>query len=162
MEIRKITKEEILALKNKTQREAFYRDWESWTLVADVPQLNGMKVTMCQLPDGYRLSATVFNTGRILPKKTVHFQIIAPDWEYGPYFENSLGALIDKLTQLRQRIVKGSCDEPPQNRPVQLRAPAKAGRNICVHRWLFPPKILCVLPILRQRINPYGDQDKSN
>lgn len=107
MEIRKITKEEILALKNKTQREAFYRDWESWTLVADVPQLNGMKVTMCQLPDGYRLSATVFNTGRILQKKTVHFQIIAPDWEYGPYFENSLGALIDKLTQLRQRIVKG-------------------------------------------------------
>lgn len=107
MDIRKITREEVLALKNKTQREAFYRDWESWTLVADVPQLNGMKVTMCQLLDGYRLSATVFNTGRILPKKTVHFQIIAPDWEYGPYFENSLGALIDKLTQLRQRIVKG-------------------------------------------------------
>ena len=107
MEIRKITREEILALKNKPQREAFYRDWENWTLVADVPQLNGMKVRMCQLPDGTRLSATVFNSGRFLPKKTVHFQIIAPHGEYGPYFERSWGTLADKLTQLRQRIVKG-------------------------------------------------------
>lgn len=107
MEIRKITREEVLALKNKTQREAFYRDWESWTLVADVPQLNGMKVRMCQLPDETRLSATVFNSGRFLPKKTVHFQIIAPHGEYGPYFEYSFAPLVDKLTQLRQRIAKG-------------------------------------------------------
>ena len=107
MEIRKITREEVLALKNKTQRETFYRDWESWTLVAAVPQLNGMKVRMCQLPDGTRFSATVFNSGRFLPKKTVHFQIIAPHWEYGPYFEHSFAPLVDKLTQLRQRIVKG-------------------------------------------------------
>lgn len=107
MDIRKITREEVLALKNKPQRETFYHDWESWTLVADVPQLNGMKVRMCQLPDGTRLSATVFNSGRFLPKKTVHFQIIAPHGEYGPYFEYSFAPLVDKLTQLRQRIVKG-------------------------------------------------------
>ena len=53
-------------------------------------------------------------------------------------------------------------NEPPQNRPVQLRAPAKAGRKLPEHKRLFPPKILCVLSVLRQRINLYGDPDKSH
>ena len=69
--------------------------------------LQRLKALQQQLPDGTRLSATVFNSGRFLPKKTVHFQIIAPHGEYGPYFEYSWGTLVDKLTQLRQRIVKG-------------------------------------------------------
>lgn len=79
--IKKLSKEDVISLSNMEKRERFVKDYQSWGIWLDIPQL-GIRVYKAVLPEGQSVVVTEFTTKY---GKTGIYRYVGSDGYYAAY-----------------------------------------------------------------------------
>lgn len=106
--IKRLTKEDIISLSNMEKRERFVRDYQSWGVWLDIPQLS-VRVYQAVLPEGQSIMVTEFS---VKYGRTGIYRYVGSDGYYAAY-PDCISVIAHRLKDLKMKY----CAERRKEKP---------------------------------------------